>query len=654
MKQTPFSFLTISFLLYIFFVFNTSCKKESNMSVSSPDGIIKVTLNLSDSGEVLSTVKFDGQALMTNNKLGLVREDEDFSKGLSLVNSSDISAIEDNYTLLHGKKTNINYKANQKEYHFKNVNDEKIDIIFRVSNDGLAFRYVFPGSSDEIKKINDEVTNFEFNEGTTTWIQPMSEAKSGWEHVNPCYEEYYEQDVDIKNLRSYGPGWIFPALFKSGNIWMAISETAPDKDYCGCKLVHDTLTNTFKIGFPQEKEFIFNGPLNPESALPWSTPWRIIAIGDNLATIAESTLGTDLAKPSVIEDISFIKPGRSSWSWVLLKDDSIVYDVQKRFVDYSSEMNWEYCLVDVNWDQKIGYEKMQELCAYAKSKNVAINVWYNSAGSWNTTPYTPRDKLLTKESRDTVFKKLKEMGVSGVKIDFFGGDGQSVMKYYQEILEDAAKYQLLVNCHGSTLPRGWQRTYPNLMTMESIRGFEYVTFFQDNTDREPNHSTVLPFTRNLFDPMDFTPVCFSEVPNMQRRTTNCFELALSVIFLSGIQHFAEKPSGMADVPQEVQNFMKDVTVSWDETKFLDGYPGKYVVIARKKGNKWFVGGINGKKNEQEVTLDLSFMNSPTVQLFTDNGRREFSIQNLDKNAQKELAITMAPEGGFAIQSKDNE
>ncbi|MBN1182775.1 MAG: glycoside hydrolase family 97 catalytic domain-containing protein [Bacteroidales bacterium] len=652
MAQKTLSTLILSFALITVLIFQTSCKSES-MLVTSPDGKIELTLNVSDDGQVFGTIKYNGQVVMANNKIGLIREDEDFSKRLTLINTSEIISIEDNYSLLHGKKTSISYKANQKEYHLQNANQQKMDIIFRISNDGVAFQYLFPETSDDAKKLKDEVTSFEFNEGTTAWIQPMSVAKSGWEQVNPCYEEYYEQEVNVKNLRTYEPGWIFPALFKSGDIWMAISETAPNMNYCGCKLVHDTLTNSFKIGFPQEKETIFNGPLNPESALPWSTPWRIIVIGDKLATIAESTLGTDLAKPSVIEDMSFIKPGRSSWSWVILKDDSTVFDVQKRFIDYSAEMGWEYCLVDADWDRKIGYEKMQELCTYAKSKNVGINVWYNSAGDWNTTPYTPKDRLLTKELRDEEFKKLKEIGVSGVKIDFFGGDGQSVMQYYQEILEDAAKYQILVNCHGSTLPRGWQRTYPNLMTMEGIRGFEYVTFAQDNTDREANHSTVLPFTRNLFDPMDFTPVCFSEVPRLQRKTTNCFELALSVIFLSGIQHFAEIPRGMATVPKEVKEFMKDVTVSWDETKFIEGYPGKYVVIARKKGDEWFIGGINGQESEQEVTLDLSFMNSPSVQLFTDNGRREFNIQNLDENSQKELTIKMNPKGGFAIRSKAN-
>lgn len=621
---------------------------ENQNRVASPNGIIYADFKMAANGTPEFTVLYNGLPVIKNNRLGLMREDADFSKNLRLVSASSVEKIEDQYTLLYGKKKNCLYRVHKKVYHLKNSEDKELDIIFQVSNDGVALRYFFPGKSDGLKLITDEMTYFNFNDSTRAWIQPIAEAKSGWNRTNPSYEEHYYHEINIKNLPTNKPGWVFPALFNSGHYWIALTETAPDRNYCGCRLLHDSLSTGFKIGFPQKAEVIFNGALNPESQLPWYSPWRIITLCDNLGTLVESTLGTDLAQPPTISDISYIKPGRSTWSWVLFKDDSTIFPVQKRFIDYAADMTWEYCLVDADWDRKIGYEKLGELCSYAKSKGVGITVWYNSAGDWNTTPYSPRNKLLTKELRETEFKKLKQLGVSGIKVDFFGGDGQSVMTYYQDIIEDAARYGLMVNCHGSTIPRGWQRTYPNLVSMEAIKGFEFITFEQTNADKEAAHCAVIPFTRNLFDPMDFTPVCFSEIPNIRRKTTNSFELALSVLFWSGIQHFAEVPEGMAKVPAEVKKIMKDVPVAWDETKFIDGYPGKYIVIARRKDKVWYVAGINGESIEKTLEVNMSFIENPIKSLlFTSElNDRSFNIHNID--ITRSLKVTMKSQDGFLL------
>lgn len=239
------------------------------------------------------------------------------------------------------------------------------------------------------------------------------------------------------------------------------------------------------------------------------------------------------------------------------------------------------------------------------------------------------------------------MGVAGVKIDFFGGDGQSMMAYYIDLFEDAAKYKLMVNCHGATIPRGWTRTYPNLVSMEAVRGFEYVTFEQQNTDKEPTHCTMLPFTRNAIGPMDFTPVCFSEVPGLKRITSNAFELALSVLFQSGIQHYAEVPEGMMNQPNYVIDFMKNIPKRWDDIKFIDGYPGKYAVIARKGNGKWFVAGINGENDQKELEIDLSIFGSKGGTLITDGeNNRSFSSKELSSN---KIKITLKPYGGFVIK-----
>lgn len=640
-------------LTLVVIVFVTACSENAEKWIMSPDGKIMVDVRLNEKGQLYYSVEYTGISVISDNILGLVRADEDFSENLEFISVSETENVSDDYSMLHGKQKEIHYEANRKVYHIKNENGKKMDIIFQVSDDGFAFRYAFPDKSNVIHEITNEKTTYQFNGETVTWIQPMSKSKTGWEKVHPSYEEHYFNEVKIDSLPVHEPGWIYPALFKTGNFWINITESAPNRDYCGTRLQLQKGISAFQIGFPDSTEHKNNGAVNPQSTLPWSTPWRIVTLADNLGALVESTHGTDLAAPSVIEDYSFVKPGRSSWSWVMYKDDSTIFSVQERFIDYASDMGWEYCLVDADWDRKIGYEKLGELVNYAKSRHVGIIVWYNSAGDWNTTPYTPRDKMLTRESREAEFKKLSELGVKGVKVDFFGADGQSMMSYYQDIFDAAAKFGIMVNCHGSTLPRGWQRTYPNLVTMESIKGFEFVTFEQVNADLEAIHSAVIPFTRNIFDPMDFTPVCFTEVPGIERKTTNAFELALSVLFLSGVQHYAEVPEGMAKMPEEIIQIMKDVPVSWDETRFIDGYPADYVIIARRKDNTWYIAGINGKDIEKQVEIDLSFIKNPQNVTFISDieNNRTCKINQEVVDFTQNITVNFLPNGGFLYQVK---
>jgi alpha-glucosidase len=629
----------------------TCCTSKPDATVSSPDGKLKATISVTDSGAIHYELYRDGSAVMKRSRLGLIREDENFAVNMKLVSVSETEPVRDSYTMLHGKKQQFAYDANKKVYHFENEDHQKLDVIFQVSNDGIAFRYNFPETSDELKKITREVTSFYFSDNGRAWIQPRAKAKSGWESSNPSYEEHFLQDTTINTLGTSETGWIFPALFKEGDNWIFISETAPDRDYCASRLLRGEHAGELAIGFPESVESFPGGPVYPQSKLPWQTPWRIIAIG-SLKTIVESTLGTDLAKPATDANTDYIKPGRASWSWVSLKDDSIVYDVQKRFVDYASEMKWEYCLIDVNWDTKIGYDKIKTLVDYAAAKNVGIILWYNSAGNWNTVSYHPRDLLLTKEGRDKEFSRIAGMGVKGIKVDFFGGDGQSVMTYYQDIIEAAAKYKLLVNCHGSTLPRGLQRTYPNLISMEAVRGMEFVTFSQSDADLQPTHCAMLPFTRNVYDPMDFTPVYFSEIPGVQRKTTQSFELALAVLFHSGVQHYAEKPQGMRAVPDYIQTMMRDIPVAWDETQLVDGYPGKYVVMARKTKGVWYIAGINGEATDKALTLTLPFLKQAKGTLITEGpDSRSFNQKEFVTDETGAVSLTLKGNGGFVMQVK---
>lgn len=618
---------------------------QEKHQITSPDKELSVSIFIKDK-QVFYTIDRKNAPVLANSALGIVREDADFAKNLTVLSVSKNELIEDNYTLKNGKRLNNRYLANKRVFHLQNASSQKIDIIFQVSNDGVAFRYYFPDADTQLKKITEEKTAFHFLESTKAWMQPMSVAKTGWESTNPSYEEYYQKEINVGTPAPTAAGWVYPALFNYKDTWLLVTEVGLDGSYCATRLQQSSPNGNYQIGFPDTREAFTNQNVNPESALPWYTPWRIIAVG-GLKKVTESTLGTDLAAPAKADiNPDLFQLGKASWSWIMLKDNSIIYDIQKKYIDFAADMKWEYCLIDVDWDTKIGYEKMQQLADYAKSKKVGLLLWYNSAGDWNTVKYTPRNKLTTRENRLKEFALLQKMGIKGIKVDFFGGDGQSMIRYYLELFEDAAKFGLSVNCHGATLPRGWQRTYPNLVTMESIKGMEFITFDQNNANEEPLHATTIPFTRNIFDPMDFTPMNLSKIPNIKRKTTHAFELALPVIFQSGVQHLAESPDGMATVPAYVKSFLQSFPSSWDDTRLIDGYPGKFVVMARKTGSKWYIAGINGEANAKTIHIDLSKFNGKKATVITD-GDADFSFSQKEISSNNQ-ALNMKAFGGFVI------
>ncbi|MFV5697177.1 glycoside hydrolase family 97 catalytic domain-containing protein [Flavobacterium sp. ZT3R17] len=609
------------------------------------DKTIKMEFNLTAKKTPSYKVFFKDKLVINTSDLGIIREDANFYTGLKIVNVSSPKPIKSAYSMLQGKRKQISYAANQYTVRLQNSTGETIEIIFQLSHDGIALRYHFPETSTAIKKIVEEKTTYNFDATAKAWLQPMSKAKTGWKETNPAYEEHYAMGVPVNTKPAIGEGWVYPALFNSNNTWLLVSEVGLPRDYCGSRLMYNNTSKALQVTFPQKEEVFPNGALNPESTLPWSTPWRIITIG-SLKTITESTMGTDLADPSIAMDTSFIKSGLSSWSWVLLKDESVNYETTVKFIDYASKMNWPYCLIDADWDTRIGYDKMKELAVYAKGKNVKLLVWYNSSGSWNSTEYHPKSKLLTHADRDREFTKLADMGIAGIKVDFFGGDGQSMIGYYHDMLTDAAAHKLMVNFHGATLPRGWQRTYPNLVSTEAVKGYEYITFFQDIADLAPSHCSMLPFARNVFDPMDFTPMVLDSIPNITRKTTPAFELALPVLFLSGVQHIAEIPEGMAKMPQYIVDYLKDIPTNWDDSKFIAGYPGKYIVMARKKDNVWHIVGINGENTAKEIEIDLSFVTNAKGFVISEN---EKGFQQNAVSKSTKLKVTMKPHGGFVVK-----
>ncbi|HEV8285031.1 MAG TPA: glycoside hydrolase family 97 catalytic domain-containing protein [Chitinophagaceae bacterium] len=628
---------------------NVWAKAQQVTQLQSPDKSIALNVFLSASGEIQYTVKKSGANVIQTSALGMTMKGHDFTQGMKLVTTSKPERITESYQTKNTKKSNITYQANQLLVSFINEEEKKMDIIFRLSNDGVAFRYSFPWVKKK-ETIIKETSSFTFDKNARAWLQPMSEAKTGWEHCHPSYEEHYLQDIPVGTVSPLKSGWVYSALFKTNDTWILIAEAALDGTYCGTRLINDSASSVYSIGFADPREVFTGGGYLPENNRPWLTPWRIITIG-SLRTIAESTLGTDLAPTAVLKDVSFVKPGKASWSWINSKDDNITFNEQKKYIDYACDMHWQYCLVDADWDTKIGYDSIKILSDYAAKKNVGLLLWYNSAGNWNTVKYHPKDLLLTKEGREKEFSRLQSLGIKGVKIDFFGGDGQSMIEYYIDILNDAAKYKLLVNFHGATLPRGWQKTYPHLMTTEAIYGMEMVTFDQNAADKQANHCAMLPFTRNAFDPMDFTPMNLTGLTssNCIRKTTPAFELALSVLFLSGIQHYAQSPEGMVKVPDDVKYFLKTLPDYWDDVKFLEGYPGKYAVIARRSGNRWYIAGINGDITEKKISLDFTSFKKSKATLFTDGAKDKlFSKTVLNTARQKKYDIALNVNSGFVM------
>lgn len=649
MKRFSISYPNVLFYIFIlFFLPNNLWANNKPIDLISPNKNIKVSVWTNAEGEVKYNILYKGNIVLEESKLGLNTSTQDFSSNLSYQKVSANRKISKSYQAIQGKRKANIYNANERVVTWKNVNNKLISICFQLSDDGLIFKYIIPEYTSQPDVINKELTSYNFLNTAKAWIQPVAVSKSGWEQTNPSYEEHYQKEIPVGTKENTKTGWVYPALFESNDAWVLITESGLERNHCATRLHYDSPEGEYSIAFPDDREVIMNKNLFSKVEKGFESPWRVVAVGD-LKTIIESDLGNAAVQDSNTSFPSFIKSGKASWSWINSKDDFIVYEEQKKYIDFAADMNWQYCLIDVNWDTKIGYDRIKALSEYAKEKNVGLILWYNSAGDWNTVGYTPKNILVTKEKRREEFKKIHDLGIKGVKIDFFGGDGQSVIEYYLDILADAADYELLVNFHGATLPRSWATQYPHLMTVEAVRGFENVTFTQEDADRQAEICSILPFTRNVYDPMDYTPMNLSKVrSHVKRKTTAAFELATSVIFLSGIQHYAESPEGMKDIPNQVQDYLRQLPNQWEDTKFLSGYPGKDIVVARKGNGSWYIAGINGENKPKNIDLDLTGFISEKVklQILDDESVDKFKITA--DQLSKKVTIPVKANGGFVI------
>lgn len=566
--------------------------------------------------------------------IGISLEDEDFSKELTFLKEGKPLLISEHYTALTGKRSNCSNTANEVVVSFENSQKSKLNLIVRAYNDGVAFRYEFP-EKEGVFVINDELTAYSIPDKTSRWLEKFDLSNEG------LYQSMENAEVQ--------QNWCYPALFNSADkaCWYLIHEADVDRSYCATKLTNLNSKNEYKVTLPDPGEG--EGEALPKITLPWKSPWRVIILG-NLSDIVESTLVDDVSTPSVLTETEWIKPGVASWNYWSHNHGTKDFKTVCGFADLAAAMNWPYTLLDWEWDQMENGGNLEDALKYIHSLGIKPLMWYNS-GKFKWITSTPVDRMLTHESRVKEFARLNELGVVGVKVDFFLSEKQDMINYYLDILEDAAKFKLMVYFHGCLVPRGWQRTYPHLLTYEGVRGAEWYNNGPELTTTAPEHNTILPFTRNVVGSMDYTPVTFtnSQYPHI---TSYGHELALSVVFESGIQHMADRPEGYYNLPDAARSFLKNVPNTWDDTKLLDGYPGRYVVIARKKGDGWYVGGINsGGRREKVQNLKFDFLpeGKPYKLTLLSDGEHDqvFTTKYLVVNKSDDIDVRMFRRGGFA-------
>src|SRR5665213_2584760 len=638
--------MKLKFVLSLLLISSALSVFSQKLTVQSPNQKIGVALfcnQNTDTGEwfLKTSYKDNGKTsdAIPRIDLGLSRSDQDFSKDLKFLKASKPLLINEQYIALHGKKSVCSNSANEVVISFENPSKAKLNIIIRAYNDGIVFRYEFPEKEGRFL-IKDELTAYTIPKETTRWMEKWNTANEG----------LYTEMSDDKIVHQE---WSYPALFNTSDksCWFLLHEADVNETYCGTKLSDEVDTTKYKLTFPNRKNGRGLGESQPTVTLPWKSPWRVIIMG-GLADIVASTLVDDVSSPSVIKNTSWIKPGIASWNYWSSNHGTKDYKIVCEFADLAARMNWPYTLLDWEWDSMGNGGTMEDAVKYILSKGLKPLMWYNSGGPFNWVSSTPRDRMLTHESRLAEFTKLKKLGVVGIKIDFFESEKQDMIKYYLDILKDAADFQMMIYFHGCIVPRGWSRTYPNLMTMEAVRGAEWYNNGPDFTMTAPEHNTILPFTRNVVGPMDYTPVTFtnSQYPHV---TSYGHELALGVLFESGIQHFADRPEGYDELPDAPKTFLKEVPNAWDDTKLLDGYPGKYVIIARRKGNDWYVGGISAdQRREMKKTIKFDFLADSIKYKLTliSDGKHDkaFDTQYLVVDKSSSVDVNMLRRGGFVM------
>ena len=644
----------VKFFIVMAMLLGSSVASAENKQITSPDGKLVVTVADMD-GRPSYSVSYDNVLFLKPSPLGMIANIGDFSSGMSLEKNVSTNKIDETYELASIKKSKVHYVANEAVFSFTQQGKTIYDVIFRISNNDVAFKYkMYPQGETLSCVVKQEVTGFVFPDGTTTFLCPQSKPMRGFARTSPSYETSYTAD-DVAGKNGWGEGYTFPCLFRNGdNGWVLVSETGVNGGYCASRLLGHK-GGVYTIGFPQEGEANGNGTVSPGIALPGETPWRTITVGKTLAPIVETTVPFDVVKP-LYQAKGEYTYGRGSWSWIIGMDGSTNYKEQLRYIDFSAAMGYQSVLVDALWDKQIGRDKIEELAKYGKNKGVALYLWYNSNGYWNDAPQTPRGIMDNEIARRKEMKWMQSIGIRGIKVDFFGGDKQMTMQLYEDILSDANEYGLLVIFHGCTLPRGWERMYPNFASSEAVLASENLHFSQGSCDHEAFNATLHPFIRNTVGSMDFGGSALNKYYNAdnaprgsRRVTSDVYALATAVLFQSPVQHFALAPNNLTDAPSWAIDFMKEVPTTWDEVRFIDGYPGKYVILARRHGDKWYIAGVNAQKETLKLKVNLPmFSNGEKVRLFSDDKALQGGVKQIEIGKKQELQLAIPCNGGVLI------
>ena len=644
----------VKFFIVMAMLLGSSVASAENKQITSPDGKLVVTVADMD-GRPSYSVSYDNVLFLKPSPLGMIANIGDFSSGMSLEKNVSTNKIDETYELASIKKSKVRYVANEAVFSFTQQEKTIYDVIFRISNNDVAFKYkMYPQGETLSCVVKQEATGFAFPDGTTTFLCPQSKPMRGFARTSPSYETSYTAD-DVAGKNGWGEGYTFPCLFRNGdNGWTLFSETGVNGGYCASRLLGHK-EGVYTIGFPQEGEANGNGTVSPGIALPGETPWRTITVGKTLAPIVETTVPFDVVKPLYPAKGEYTY-GRGSWSWIIGMDGSTNYKEQLRYIDFSAAMGYQSVLVDALWDKQIGRDKIEELAKYGKDKGVALYLWYNSNGYWNDAPQTPRGIMDNAIARRKEMKWMQSIGIRGIKVDFFGGDKQMTMQLYEDILSDANEYGLLVIFHGCTLPRGWERMYPNFASSEAVLASENLHFSQGSCDNEAFNATLHPFIRNTVGSMDFGGSALNKYYNAdnaprgsRRVTSDVYALATAVLFQSPVQHFALAPNNLTDSPSWAIDFMKEVPTTWDEVRFIDGYPGKYVILARRHGDKWYIAGVNAQKETLKLKVNLPmFSNGEKVRLFSDDKVLQGGVKQIEIGKKQELQLAIPCNGGVLI------
>ena len=644
----------VKFFIVMAMLLGSSVASAENKQITSPDGKLVVTVADMD-GRPSYSVSYDNVLFLKPSPLGMIANIGDFSSGMSLEKNVSTNKIDETYELASIKQSKVRYVANEAVFSFTQQGKTIYDVIFRISNNDVAFKYkIYPQGETLSCVVKQEATGFVFPDGTTTFLCPQSKPMGGFARTSPSYETSYTAD-DVAGKNGWGEGYTFPCLFRNGdNGWVLVSETGVNGGYCASRLLGHK-GGTYTIGFPQEGEANGNGTVSPGIALPGETPWRTITVGKTLAPIVETTVPFDVVKPLYPAKGEYTY-GRGSWSWIIGMDGSTNYKEQLRYIDFSAAMGYQSVLVDALWDKQIGRDKIEELAKYGKDKGVALYLWYNSNGYWNDAPQTPRGIMDNAIARRKEMKWMQSIGIRGIKVDFFGGDKQMTMQLYEDILSDANEYGLLVIFHGCTLPRGWERMYPNFASSEAVLASENLHFSQGSCDNEAFNATLHPFIRNTVGSMDFGGSALNKYYNAdnaprgsRRVTSDVYALATAVLFQSPVQHFALAPNNLTDAPAWAIDFMKEVPTTWDEVRFIDGYPGKYVILARRHGDKWYIAGVNAQKETLKLKVNLPmFSNGEKVRLFSDDKALQGGVKQIEIGKKQELQLAIPCNGGVLI------